>query len=148
MEAGAVGSAWLATQMDECMLDKRIEHHAVPVFVSNLQAVADGFEMLSAGTVRHGVWEWRAMRQKEPLRQYIVFSIANLDRDDIPRDAQLHVGADNERAFTKRVVARSIVGYDLYDFLGQHLPTAVTAVSALTEDDLDRALRSAAALPT
>ncbi len=99
----------------------------------------NGFEPLAEGTERHGVWEWRAMQQGPPqLRRYVVLTTTNLDRENAFRDAQVHVGVDNERMFTKRVVARSVVApYELPEFLIQNLRMAAEAVMALTEDDFD-----------
>lgn len=73
------------------------------------------------------------------MRRYVVFSMTDLEQECGVRDAELHAGADTDRAFTKRVVARSIInGHDIHPWLQTYLAVAGYSAKSLTEDDLDQ----------
>jgi hypothetical protein len=93
---------------------------------------------LYGGHERHGVWEWRASKQSDRLRRYVILTVNNLEDETSWRDMQLYVGADDDRAFMKRLVVRSIVSpFEMNMFIDKHGPDAYRAAETLTEDDLD-----------
>jgi GrpB-like predicted nucleotidyltransferase (UPF0157 family) len=96
------------------------------------------YKTLFSGTERHGVWEWRAMHQGLALRRYVVLSVANLEHEDRNRDAQFHVGIDDDRSFTKRLIVRSSLRpEELPEFVRTYAAIAIEAAETLAEDDLD-----------
>ena len=95
-------------------------------------------EPYAEGHERHGVWEWRTSRLSNGLRRYVILTASNLEDESKWCDIQLYAAADDDRAFTKRLVARSLVSrYGTSEFIDKHGPAAFQAAERLTEDDLD-----------
>jgi hypothetical protein len=65
----------------------------------------------------------------------VILTVDNLEEEGPLRDMQFYVGADDDRAFTKRLAVRGRVPhYEVGSFI---YPGAYQAAEMLTEDDLD-----------
>lgn len=96
------------------------------------------YDSLYSGHERHGVWEWRFSKQSDRLRRYVIVTVSNLEDEITFRDVQFYVGADDDRAFTKRLMIHSLLPPDeMYWFIFKYAPDAFQAAETLTEDDLD-----------